>query len=181
MPSGMDLNKYLKWRCTCLFSAFTLCRVYSLVMYQVRQLHVLSNSMTEAVLEEQVYEYKKKHPNATDEAVFRDLLKFTVPSSLPGSPAWHSMHLKDIMHAVDVFGMPDFFLTLTSDEVSRSKWDEIRDLEGVLSKINPSFTFNDAPTECASLFHTRLWAFLSKYVIPAKVGGVRPPWYSWVC
>jgi hypothetical protein len=118
---------------------------------------------------------KKTHPNATYEAVFRDLLKYTIPSSLPSSPAWHSMHLKYLMHVVDVFGMSDFFLTLTSDEVSRSKWDEIGDLEAVLKMTRPSFTFNDAPTECAYLFQVRLWAFLNKYIIPTKVGGVRPP------
>lgn len=49
---------------------------------------------------------------------------------------------------VSKWGMPHFFVTLTADEQSDTRWSEISDLENILKKFNGNFNFSDAPIEC---------------------------------
>ena len=94
---------------------------------------------------------------------------------MPGTPAWHKRHLQDLVHMVKVFGMPHLFLTLTCDEVSEMKWQEIVDLEEFLKSVASNLSFQDCPVECAKLFHDRLWAFLHKFIIKPSLNGQRSP------
>ena len=66
--------------------------------------------------------------------------------------------------------MPSLFLTLTSDEVSSTKWPEITELEALLRKTHPTATWNDMPVECALLFHKRLQNFLRTHILGPKGG-----------
>ena len=61
---------------------------------------------------------------------------------------------------VQAWGLPNFFLTLTADEHSNLKWAEMHDLEEMLHRFNNSFTYADAPVECAQHFLRRLDDFL---------------------
>ena len=67
--------------------------------------------------------------------------------------------------------MPSFFLTLTSDEISSTRWVEIVDLEKVVKKMNREFSWKDCPVECASLFHERLQRFMKEFIL-CKEGGI---------
>lgn len=49
--------------------------------------------------------------------------------------------------------MPSLFLTLTSDEVSDTKWTEISDIESFLERFACGLNFADAPVECTRVFH----------------------------
>jgi ATP-dependent DNA helicase PIF1 len=166
------MKQYLKWRMTCLFSLFTLHKIYPLFMYAMNSVRVLTQKATAATLERDLYQYKQDHPEASEEAAYKHILKHSVPSAMPGSPTWHRNHFKDLLVYVEHYGMPDLFLTLTSDEVSETKWTEVKQLEELLQKTYPNLTFQDAPIECATIFHERLWAFLSNFIDQTKS-------YSW--
>jgi hypothetical protein len=66
---------------------------------------------------------------------------------------------------VENFGMPHFFLTLTSDETSNLRWKEIEDIENLAMFFNNTFSWKDCPVECVVLFCVRLQAFMSTYVL----------------
>jgi hypothetical protein len=62
-------------------------------------------------------------------------------------------------------GMPSAFLTLTADEVSPTRWDEVDDLEEFLEKFGRGLEWHDAPVENARLFHLRVTEFLDRFVL----------------
>lgn len=164
IDSLMTLVKYLKWRANCMFSVFSLYKIYPLIMYQIRQASMIAGLVGEVALEKEIYQQKQTNPNVSDQEIFSKVLKYTVPSALPGSASWFRSHLQDLMHMVREWGMPSFFLTLTSDEVSDTKWQEITDIEDLLHRFNSSFTFQDAPIECSAVFHDRLQSFMKQHV-----------------
>lgn len=93
-----SLTQYLKYRMQSMFTVFTLCSLYIVVMYQIRQLESFVKCMQSVQLESQVYEYKRKHPGCTETEIYEHVTKFVVPESLPGSPSWHRKHLQDLIH-----------------------------------------------------------------------------------
>ncbi|EFJ41020.1 hypothetical protein VOLCADRAFT_107856 [Volvox carteri f. nagariensis] len=131
---GTTLVKYLAYRAKCLFSVWTLCKPYLLLMYVLRQSARLQDQNTEAVLESALLDYKSQHPNVSDEDAIRHILKHKLPATLPNTPAWHRSNLQDLLCMVDRFGMPSFFLTLTTDEVSATRWPEVETLEQKLQE-----------------------------------------------
>lgn len=159
------LTAYVKYRMSCLFTAFTLFKSYPLLMYAMRTADVLASQLSTVVLERDIYKYRQRYPNAELDEIMRHVLKYTLPSTLPGTPRWHQQHLQDLLKMVDAWGMPHLFLTLTSDEMSSTRWPEIDTLEALLRRVHPDASFRDAPVECAQLFHARLWAFLTRHII----------------
>ena len=101
----------------------------------------LATLCSPVVLNKALVEYKRAHPLGTDEEAMRSLIKYNVPGSLPGSPRWHKRHLNDLLCLVKELGMPTFFLTLTADEVSETKWSEIHDLEKILRTTQANLTW----------------------------------------
>ena len=59
LRSTMHLGQYLKWRMTCLFSIFTMCKIYPLMMHQSKQLENVAKNVLEVHLEAEIYKYKK--------------------------------------------------------------------------------------------------------------------------
>ncbi|EFJ41412.1 hypothetical protein VOLCADRAFT_98644 [Volvox carteri f. nagariensis] len=131
---GFVAGKYLAYRAKCLFSVWTLCKPYLLLMYVLRQSARLQEQNTEAVLERALLDYKSQNPNASDEDAIHHILKHKLPATLPNTPAWHRSNLQDLLCMVDRFGMPSFFLTLTTDEVSATRWPEVQSLEQKLQE-----------------------------------------------
>lgn len=66
---------------------------------------------------------------------------------------------------VEKFGMPHRFLTLTANETSNPRWEEIDDIEEIVKQIDALLTSKDCLVECASLFHTHIEKFMQQYVI----------------
>lgn len=96
-------------------------------------------------------------------------MKFKIPSSIAGSPQWFRNQLKDLLCQVDYRGMPQFFLTLTADEMTSSRWQEVGDLESILRRFKQSATWQNAPVECLRLFRSRLKKFFKDFIL--KPGG----------
>jgi ATP-dependent DNA helicase PIF1 len=110
--------EYLRYRMLCGFSLFTLYKPYLMIMYLVRQCNLLHSSCSENVLERDMKAYRRAHPGCTEEEVIRNCLKFSVPSTIPGTPGWHYQALQDLLAMVKVNGMPQLFWTATMDDVS---------------------------------------------------------------
>lgn len=140
-------------------------------MYAMRTADMLASQLSTVVLERDIYKYRQRYPNAELDEIMRHVLKYTLPSTLPGTPRWHQQHLQDLLKMVDAWGMPHLFLTLTSDEMSSTRWPEIDTLEALLRRVHPDASFRDAPVECAQLFHARLWAFLTRHIILPQHNG----------
>lgn len=71
----------------------------------------------------------------------RHVISDVVPPSIPGSPQWHGNALKDLLTKASTYGMPHLFLTLTADEVSELRWEEIKSLEEHLQRFNAGFSW----------------------------------------
>jgi hypothetical protein len=97
------------------------------------------------------------------------VVKKVVPSTIVGSSSYHRRALQDLLAIKAKYGMPSFFLTLTSDEVSELRWEEINDLEEFLKRFGRGDkTWKDAPVECARLFHDRVTAFMKEFILPGS-------------
>lgn len=155
----IKLGPYLKWRMSCMFTMFTICTVYPLLMYQLRQLDIMCSSTRMVQLEAEIFKFKRRNPNATEKEIYQYVCKYTLPDTMPGSPSWHRKHLQDLIHTVAEKGMPSLFLTLTADEISETRWSEIQALEAILQNIDQRLTYDNCPVECGALFHQRLWSF----------------------
>jgi len=135
------LGDYLRYRLMCGFSPFTLFKPYIMVLFLVRQCHMLNSQCGEGVLERDMAAYRRAHPDEDEEEAVRHALKHAVPSTIPGSPAWHYNALQDLLAMVEENGMPDLFWTVTMDEVSQLKWQSVIDMEKLLPKFCDSFKF----------------------------------------
>jgi hypothetical protein len=132
--AGHRLSDYLYYRLTCPFTIFTLYTPYLLYMYAIRQTYILSGYMSEVALHSEIERIKEREPEAREDEVLRDVMKHRVFSRMPGTPAYFADNLQDLLCMVQHRGMPSLFLTLTEDEVSKSRWSEIDDLEAFLDK-----------------------------------------------
>lgn len=93
------------------------------------------------MLNRAIVDYKRANPTASNAAAMKNVVKYTVPISLPGSPSWHRKQLNDLLFLVEQWGMPHMFLTLTADESSEMRWSEVADLEKHLDRFSDSFTW----------------------------------------
>eukprot|EP00798_Chlamydomonas_sp_ICE-L_P024357 gene24357-biopygen18818 len=141
-------TEYLRFRMKTLLSPWTLVKPYLLFSYQIRQAAVTAKACPPQLLSKAIVDFKKENPEASEQEVYKSLMKYNVPHTLPGSPKWHKRHLNDLLTMVDKFGMPSFFLTLTSDEVSETKWPEISDLEARLRDIHSSLDWKVSDSGC---------------------------------
>lgn len=140
-------------------------------MYHIRQTHLFRTSCSENVLQRDIQAFKRANPTADIDNVLGSILKHSVPATVPGCPAYFRNQLKNLLAMVQFWGMPDFFLTLTADEHSNLKWKEIDDLEEMLHRFNNSYSYSDAPVECAQHFVQRLNDFMTTHILNKK-GGV---------
>jgi hypothetical protein len=95
---------------------FTLYPRYLLLMYQVQQAIQLLNATKHLCLKRNVQKLKHQHPQWSEIDVLKNIMKFKLPPSIPLTPQWHHTQFKKLLVMVENFGMPHFFLTLTSDE-----------------------------------------------------------------
>ena len=93
------------------------------------------------MLNQAIVDYKRENPTANNAAAMRNVVKYTVPISLPGSPSWHRKQLNDLLFLVQAWGMPHLFLTMTADESSEMHWTEIDDMQAHLAHFCASFTW----------------------------------------
>jgi hypothetical protein len=64
--------------------------------------------------------------------------------------------LQDLLTMVKEFGMLHFLKTLTTDEMTSTRWLEFNDMEYLVNKKHKIMSWKDCPMECATLFHSRV-------------------------
>jgi hypothetical protein len=148
-----------------LFSISTLYPPYLLLMYQVRQAIQLLNATKYLCLKRDVQRLKRQHLQWSKIDVLKNIVKFKLPPFIPLMPQQHHIQFKELLVIVENFGMPHFFLALTSNETSNLKWKKIKDIENLGMFFNNTFSWKDCPVECVALFCARLQAFMSTYVL----------------
>lgn len=171
--TGWTLAKYARYRARLLLTPWTLTKPYLPILHA----HSLSLRMQEpglkAVLERSIQQHLQDSPGASDAEVIRHVLKHSLPPTMPGTPAWHRRHLQDLQCMVDRWGMPSFFLTLTADELSDTRWPEVQSLDENLQNSVYGLSWRDAPAEAAYLFHKRCQAFMAHIIRGGKGAGQR--------
>lgn len=164
-PTEITIPEYLSLRMQMSFSVWTLFKPYVLLMAQIKQALSLATNVTSLVLEKSLNDYQRDHPTCTDEAALRRVWKWTVPSTLPGSPMHHRVLLQELLVRKQRHGFPTLFLTLTCDEVLELRWSEFHDMEGILRGISPELSWKDAPVECTRLFLHRYKNVMKHHVL----------------
>ena len=133
-------SEYLKYRIITLFSPFTLYKPYLLYMYDIRQSVQFLKEVAQQCLEKDIKQTQHADPHMNEAEVLQHVIKYSLPSSIEGTPRWHKSQLKDILAIVDKFGMPNLFLTLTADEASSLRWEDVADIEQIVQQIDKSMT-----------------------------------------
>jgi hypothetical protein len=162
---GALFSNYMLCRTQAMFSLFTLYKPYLLMMYQIKQATALATSMKTICLEKDVARYLRDHPGTSEAEAIKHCCQHSMPPTITGMPAWYRVKLKELLCMVEAFGLPHLFVTFTSDEVSRTRWSEIDDLEAFLTKFNTAFTWRDAPVEVAAIFTQRFKQFMKKFIV----------------
>lgn len=135
--------------------------------------HQMLGAVAESALEEAVLRIKDQHPQLNDKEVFRRVVKKLAPPSIVGTPGYYRQNLHELLVYANKNGMPHLFVTLTADEVSELRWDSINDLERFLdTKVLPGMTWQDAPIECARLFHDRLMHLMHEHILKSDGSGI---------
>ncbi|MCO5551949.1 hypothetical protein L7F22_005456 [Adiantum nelumboides] len=164
----VGFSEYIKMRIDTLFSIYTLYKPYLLMMYQLKQAIMIANSTNSTMLQRDINAYQKKNKGASFDDAIWNIVRYKLPSTMPSTPLWHRKNLKDLIAMVDIWGLPDFFLTFTADEVSKTRKNEIEVIESLAQGFNPNYTWKDCPVECAVLFHTCLHNFLNAHILGGK-------------
>jgi hypothetical protein len=120
-------------------------------MYDIRQSVQFLKEVSQQCLEKDIKQTQRAHPHMNEAEILQHVTKYSLLFSIEGTPRWHKSELKDLLAMVDKFGMSDLFLTLTADEASSLRWEEIADIEQIVQQINKSMTWKDCPVECATL------------------------------
>jgi len=153
---GQSIHDYVKYRAKQAFSLFTLLPQYILTLFHLRQATLFRNQ-TSMCLDKQYQTLKRKHPHASEEEIIKQLLKWNVPPAIAGSPSYFRDQLKSLLAMVERYGLPTFFVTLTADESSNLRWEEIKDLESIISKMcGEPVDWSRMPAENARLFVHRV-------------------------
>ncbi len=88
------LLPYLKQIMFTLFFVFTLYAPYLLLMYQVQQAIQLLNATKHLCLERDVQRLKCQRLQWSKIDVFKNIMKFKLPPSIPLMPQWHNTQFK---------------------------------------------------------------------------------------
>lgn len=66
---------------------------------------------------------------------------------------------------VDVWDLPDIFLTFIADKVSDTRWQEVNVIKRIAKHYNACYTWKYCPIKCVTLFHTRVHLFMHKHLL----------------
>ncbi len=91
------------------------------------------------------------------------IVKYKLPL-IQGSPTWHRSQLQNLLTMVEKFGMPHFFKTLTTNEMTSTRWLEFNDMEYFIKQIHKNMSWNFFPMECATLFHYCVNMFIHQHI-----------------
>ncbi|WPT15174.1 ATP-dependent DNA helicase PIF6, partial [Picochlorum sp. SENEW3] len=168
-----EFGQYLKNRLSCLFSPFTLVQEYILMMYQILIVMQYTTSQRKFTLTDAYKRRRITHPNESEEKCIRHLIKYKVPGTIDFSPQWWRIKVNQINALTKESGMPDYFLTLTVDNITELKWDEYKQMDDILAELNNlredrgayKLKMNNCQAEAAVLFHHRVTNFMNYFIL----------------
>eukprot|EP00951_Prasinocladus_malaysianus_P043810 scaffold553517_cov52-Prasinocladus_malaysianus.AAC.1 len=167
----MKFDMYCKLRLQASFGPFSLHALYVIMMYTMKQTAGIAQAVNDTVLQADIKKYKTRNPEATDEEMMENLVRFSIPESHPGSPGWFRRHLRELFEATSTYGLPHLFVTLTADEVSTTRFHYVDNIDEILSEASDDcgefLTWKDAPVEGVRAFHARLKEFWHRFVVPS--------------
>jgi len=85
-------------------------------MYPVRQAIQLLNVTKHLCLERDVQRLIRQHPQWLETDVFKNIMEFKLPPSIPLTPQWHHTQFRELLVMMENFGMHHLFFILTFDE-----------------------------------------------------------------
>ena len=129
------------------------------------QTMVIKNAVSTEVLSSALSRFIDENPEASEADAYHHVHKQVVPKSVSGSPSWYRNQLNNLIAITNRYGLPSFFLTLTADEVSEIKWEEVEEAEHIATCVDGELKWTDLPVEMALLFHRRCMEFMSSYII----------------
>ena len=166
----MKFSEYMKMRMGDLFGPYSRCSYYISGMYQIFTAVRLTLASTDVVFDRDILRYMREHAEATEQDALRYVLRHSVPSTIPGSPAWHSRNYSKLLAMLREYGQPSFFLTLVADEKesSATRFEEIDVLEAIMESCygkGCGSRWNHIPAFCCRLWHQRHWMHLENHIL----------------
>jgi hypothetical protein len=58
-----------------------------------------------------------------------------------------------------------FFLTLTRDEMTQSRWHQFNDIEHLVKQVVANMLWKDCLVECVTLFHSHVDMFMHQHIL----------------
>eukprot|EP00951_Prasinocladus_malaysianus_P000169 scaffold1283_cov18-Prasinocladus_malaysianus.AAC.1 len=166
-----SLTEYVQQKFHAAFGMHSLHMPALMIWYLISRTEAIRKQTTQACLKRDVQKYKSRHPDANDQDIYANVVRHSLPATLPGSPLWHKRHLDDLLAAVDYHGMPHLFVTLTSDEFTSTRWPAYDTLSNLLRAIDGELSWVDAPVEAAKIFKERLTTFRKTVLCPTNSHG----------
>jgi hypothetical protein len=137
------------------------------LLLQVEAVATLVGGVSESALHSCIEREHQRSPAADDADIIKAVAKQLVPATVPGSPAYHRGKLQDLLAMVSRHGIPSLFLTLTADEQTAMRWQEVEQLETKAQEFTglEELTWKDLPVEMARLFTDRVETFMARHVL----------------
>ncbi len=123
---------------TTLFSHFTLYKPYLLLMYDLHQPFQFIKETSKTCLQKDMKASKIWNPKMTKQDVVKQVVHYNRPTNIQGTLWWHKTQLQNLLCMVEQFGMPHFFITLTTNEMSSLHWEQIIDIEKIVKHLRTS-------------------------------------------
>lgn len=136
MDGSMQLHWYCQMRMRQAFSAFTLYKPYLLLMYGLLCMHRCVTAMKQMRVKDEIIRQRTRDPSIDSVRLTRRLLKDTIPVTLKYSPQWWGRQHADLKAVVRRRGLPSFFLTLTADEFSATRFPEMEAMDSLLQDLD---------------------------------------------
>ena len=167
-----EFADYLESRARNFFSPFTLVLEYLMMMYQILRVMMYTTSSSRYSLKLAYEKRRKKYPDESEQNCIKNLITYVIPKTIQYSPSWWRKTLNDVLAVVQEFGLPHYFLTLTVDNTSNLKWQEYKDMESIMKRLNAQlhspgnkYGVQHAQPEAAQLFHDRVTKFMDMFLL----------------
>ncbi len=75
-----------------------------------------------------------------DSQILQHIIKYKLLLWIQDFPWWHWPQLQDLLTMVHEYVMPQFFLTLTANEMTQSQWHEFNDMECLVKQLHENMS-----------------------------------------
>jgi hypothetical protein len=169
--------EYLSMRLNGMFTPFTMHGPYILLMYQLRQAHLLISQTSETAIAGELMRVSEERrargdPDDGGQEAWSSVVRWRLPPTLPGTPSYFRRQLNEVRAITAKLGMASHVLTLTQNDNSNDRWPEFNEMESLESMYVKEHygtgSFRDMPVEGARLFRARFYAWFNAMVLDPK-------------